>query len=231
MMIKKKLKKMQCMWNRVRKPVDISELSVSPYSRKMGSDRGTPIDRIYIEKFLQEHDQYITGTVMEIADDTYTKKYGTHVKQILMFTANEKATSNNTIIGDLQSGDGVQDGLVDCFILTQTLPFIFDVTSTCKNIIKMLKPGGVALLTVRGISAISRYDEKRWGDYWSFTKQSLEKLFTIDGVEVVDLVQYGNVKTAVGFMLGLASEELSESDFNIDDELYPVILGIAVKRL
>jgi hypothetical protein len=32
-----------------------------------------------------------------------------------------------------------------------------------------LKPGGVLLATVSGISQISRYDMYRWGDYWRFT--------------------------------------------------------------
>ena len=86
------------------------------------------------------------------------------------------------------------------------------------------------MITVRGISAISQYDEQRWGDYWGFTKQSLAKLFDRKDVEIVDLVQYGNVKTAVAFMYGLAYEDLQEQDFIEEDELYPVLLGIAIKK-
>lgn len=86
------------------------------------------------------------------------------------------------------------------------------------------------MITVRGISSISQYDEQRWGDYWGFTRQSLEKLFNMDNVEIIDLVQYGNIKTAVGFMCGLAYEDMKAEDFEEDDELYPVLLGIAIRK-
>lgn len=228
-MIKNIIKRGYHRWNRMWKPADISDLSIQPYSRKMGWERGTPIDRIYIERFLKKHEKYICGTVMEIAEDTYSKKYGNDLEKVVIFTADEKATGQ-VIIGDLQSGAGVHEGIADCFILTQTLPFIYDVQASCENIVRSLKPGGYALITVRGISTISQYDEQRWGDYWGFTRQSLKKLFDMDNVEIIDLVQYGNMKTAIGFMCGLAYEDLDEQDFAEDDELYPVFLGIAIRK-
>lgn len=228
-MIKEISKKIFHKWNRIWKPADISKLSVKPYSRKMGWERGTPIDRIYMERFLKKHRKKICGTVMEIAEDTYTKKYGSNVEKSMIFTADKKA-AGRAIIGDLQSGLGIREGLIDCFIITQTLPFIYDVQSSCENIVKSLKVGGYALITVRGISAVSEYDAQRWGDYWGFTRQSLKKLFSMGNVEIVDLVQYGNMKTAIGFLCGLAYEDLNKSDFEEDDELYPVLLGIAIRK-
>lgn len=216
-------------WNRTWKPADISELSIQPCSRKMGWERGTPVDRVYIERFLQKHKDKICGTVVEIAEDTYSKQYGTNLEKTVIFTADEKATGQ-VIVGDLQSGAGVQEGFADCFILTQTLPFIYDVKASCENIVKSLKQGGYALITVRGISMVSKYDEQRWGDYWGFTRQSLKKLFDMSNVEIVDLVQYGNMKTAIGFMCGLAYEDLEKQDFAEDDELYPVLLGIVIRK-
>lgn len=228
-MIKSLIKKGYHRWNRMRKPADISDLPIQPYSRKMGWERGIPIDRIYIERFLKKHEKKTFGTVIEIAEDTYSKRYGTNLEKVVIFTADEKA-SGQVIIGDLQSGAGVQEGLADCFILTQTLPFIYDVQVSCENIVRSLKQGGYALITVRGISMISSYDEQRWGDYWGFTRQSLKKLFSMDNVEIIDLVSYGNMKTAIGFMCGLAYEDLKEQDFSEDDELYPVLLGIAIRK-
>jgi len=227
--VKDIIKKGYHRWNRIWKPANIPDLPLQPCSRKMGWERGIPIDRIYIERFLEKHAKKVCGTVMEIAEDTYSKKYGSDLEKIVIFTADEKATGQ-VIIGDLQTGAGVQEKFVDCFILTQTLPFIYDIQASCENIVKSLKQGGYALITVRGISTISQYDEQRWGDYWGFTRQSLKKLFGMDGVEVVDLVQYGNMKTAVAFMCGLAYEDLEEQDFAENDELYPVLLGIAIRR-
>lgn len=231
MMIKDSIKVILHKWSRIWHPADLSGIPKQPYSRKMGWERGKPIDRVYIERFLQKHKRYICGTVMEIAEDTYTKMYGKDLQDILIFTADERATSERVIIGDLQSGKGVREGIANCFILTQTLPFIYDIPASCKNIVKMLKRGGTALVTVRGISMISKYDEERWGDYWGFTMRSLRRAFEMDDIEIIDLVQYGNMRTAIGFLCGMVKEDLRDEDFETDDELYPVLLGIAIRKI
>ena len=45
-------------------------------SRDFGFDRGTPIDRYYIESFLSTHASDIRGHVLEVADNTYTRRFG-----------------------------------------------------------------------------------------------------------------------------------------------------------
>lgn len=40
--------------------------SVTPMSRKFAFDRGTPIDRVYIQHFLESNKQYVTGVLCEI---------------------------------------------------------------------------------------------------------------------------------------------------------------------
>src|SRR5204863_9181660 len=45
---------------------------VTPISDTFGYDRGLPIDRYYIELFLQEHSGTIRGNVLEVGDSTYT---------------------------------------------------------------------------------------------------------------------------------------------------------------
>src|SRR5215203_4909822 len=47
-----------------------------PISRNYGWERGTPIDRFYIDRFLTRHATDITGRVLEIGDDEYTRGYG-----------------------------------------------------------------------------------------------------------------------------------------------------------
>src|SRR4051812_35005125 len=57
-----------------RGPINLQQ--TQPVSRVFGIDRGNPIDRYYIEKFLLDCAQDIRGSVLEISDDTYTRKYG-----------------------------------------------------------------------------------------------------------------------------------------------------------
>src|SRR6266581_3322407 len=49
---------------------------LEPTSRKFGFDRGSPIDRYYIESFLACHAVDVHGRVLEVGDDTYARKFG-----------------------------------------------------------------------------------------------------------------------------------------------------------
>ncbi|HJT21790.1 MAG TPA: methyltransferase, partial [Nitrospira sp.] len=94
-----------------------------------------------------------------------------------------------------------------------------------------LKPGGVLLATVSGISQISRYDMERWGDYWRFTTKSVrrlvEEVFPADHVWVES---YGNVYAAISFLHGIAAEEMTQRELNYRDRDYELLIGVrAVK--
>ena len=45
-----------------------------PLSNKFGFDRGTPIDRYWIEDFLEKNKSFIKGKCLEITDNFYTQK-------------------------------------------------------------------------------------------------------------------------------------------------------------
>jgi hypothetical protein len=42
----------------------------------VGFDRGLPIDRYYIERFLQTHSADIRRHVLEVGDNAYTRRFG-----------------------------------------------------------------------------------------------------------------------------------------------------------
>src|SRR4051794_37443694 len=48
----------------------------APISTVFGFDRGTPIDRYYIETFLSKNADDIRGRVLEIGDNSYTVRFG-----------------------------------------------------------------------------------------------------------------------------------------------------------
>ena len=57
--------------------VDFGDLRrTAPISRKFGVDRGLPVDRFYIERFLEAEADSIRGQVLEIGEDTYTRRFG-----------------------------------------------------------------------------------------------------------------------------------------------------------
>src|SRR6185436_6085909 len=61
---------------RLRYPSIDRLLSVRPKSDHWGWDRGTPVDRYYIERFLADHASDVRGNALEVKDADYTKRYG-----------------------------------------------------------------------------------------------------------------------------------------------------------
>ena len=51
-----------------------------PVSNNWGFDRGRPVDRYYIESFLESHRSDIRGRVLEIMNSDYTMQFGTAVE-------------------------------------------------------------------------------------------------------------------------------------------------------
>ncbi len=113
------------------------------------------------------------------------------------------------------------------FSCTQTLQFIYDIHNAVRNIHELLHPGGAALITAHGISQIAMYSYRNWGEYWRFTEQSMrllmEEVFDKDKIEIY---RYGNVKTAMAFLYGLCQEDLSLEDFEPNDEMFQLVLGV-----
>jgi SAM-dependent methyltransferase len=200
---------------------------LQPISRVFGLDRGVCIDRYYIENFLAQHAEDIRGHVLEIGEDTYTRRFGgdrvarsdvLHVQE-----GNPKAT----VVADLTCADSIPSDAFDCIIFTQTLQFIYDVRAAIRHLHRILKPGGVLLATFPGISQISRYDMDRWGDYWRFTTLSARRLFEeVFPPGKVTVRAYGNVLAAVAFLHGLAAEELRREELDYHDPDYELIITL-----
>lgn len=199
----------------------IQACPIQPLNRTFGFSRGTPIDRYYIEKFLDEKKQYIRGKVLEIAEDTYTRKYGTAVKESFMLHISSE--DPRFMKGNFETGEGIVEETMDCMILTQVLPFMFECNAAIFNIYRMLKPGGKCLITVNGISQISRYDMERWGHYWQFTDLSLRRLLEKEVPrDQIQICTYGNVKAATAMLYGIAAEELSREELDYRDDDYQI---------
>ena len=78
---------------------------------------------------------------------------------------------------------------------------------------------------------ISLYDYRNWGQYWSFTEQSIRALLKkYFAEENIDIQVYGNVKTAVGLLYGVCAENFSDEDFTYNDNQFQVIIGARVTK-
>jgi SAM-dependent methyltransferase len=204
---------------------------LKPISRDWGTERGTPIDRYYIDKFLNHHSSLIRGRVLEIGDNTYTLKYGGGKieKSDVLHVAENKPQV--TLIGDLTAADNIPSDTFDCIILTQTLQFIYNIQAVVDSLFRILKPGGCVLVTVPGIVQISRYDMDRWGEYWRFTSKSIRLLFEACFPSPnITVSVYGNVKVSVAFLHGISHEEMKFKDLEYFDPDYELLIGLTAVK-
>jgi len=189
---------------------------LEPMSREYGFDRGLPIDRYYIEKFLSSQAHLITGRV------------GQNVAQSDMLHVDD--VDDATYVDDLTEGASVPSGLYDCLIITQTLHLIFDMRAAVQTMYRVLKPGGVLLCTVPGITQVADSDwNETW--YWALTRNAALKLFGLSFAPGnVDVTAYGNVLSAVSFLQGLSATELHAYELDEKDAEYPVTIAIAARK-
>jgi SAM-dependent methyltransferase len=189
------------------------------------------VDRYYIEKFLAEHAADVRGHVLDFGDDSYARKFGggrvTKVDILHLTADNPRAT----IVADLSDGEQIPSNTFDCILCTQVLLLVYNIQAAIRTLFRILKPGGVVLVTAPGIQKISRRDMETCGDYWRFTSLSLRRLF--EGVFPKDHVEskaYGNVLAAMAFLHGLAVEDLQREALEYHDPDFEVSIALrAVK--
>jgi SAM-dependent methyltransferase len=198
-----------------------------------GESRGQCIDRYYIEKFLEAHVDDIRGHVLDFSDDTYARRFGgDRAKQIDVLDLSPQ-NPHATIIADLANGEGIPSNSFDCILCTQVLHCIFDVDAAIRTLYRILKPGGVLLVTDANIQKVDSVDLRNEEEYWRFTSLGLrrlfEKAFPKDALEVK---AYGNVLVAIAVLHGLAVEDIKKASLDIFDEDFEVLISLrAVKPM
>jgi len=199
---------------------------LEPVTSDWGLSRGTPIDRVYIESFLEQHRSRVQGRVLEVQDADYTRRFGDgHVEHSDVIDI-DPANPHATIITDLGVPGALPVGAFDCIILTQTVQLIADARTALRNAYAALAPGGVILLTTHGTSMA--YET---ADRWRWTPDSLELDLreTAPGAQL-EVTGHGNVLAATAHLWGLAAEDLTTDELAYHDPRFPVIVTALVER-
>ena len=204
---------------------------LSPISTKFGLDRGLPIDRYYVERFLSTHAEDIRGHVLEVMDPTYTRKFGRE-RVTRCDVVSLTPGRNVTLVEDLAHASSIPSDTFDCIILTQTLQMIYEIHSAVRHLHRILRPGGVLLMTSHGISKLYAHDDRDpHGEYWHLTPQSARRLFCeLFPSSNVRVDAFGNVLAAIAFLHGLSAEELRTDELDRFDPDYPVLVAVRAVR-
>jgi SAM-dependent methyltransferase len=200
-------------------------LPAAPVHRRYGLRLGRPVDRFYIERFLERHADDVRGRTLEVLDDTYTRRFGgdrvTHADVLDLDPANARAT----IRADLETGDGVPRDAFDCFVLTQTISITYDFAGALDTAYAALAPGGVLLLTVPGISHQAEPDGELYADHWRFTWRAIARLLGDRfGAEHVRVGAEGTVTACAAFLYGIPAAEVDPALLDPHDPDYEMVV-------
>lgn len=198
------------------------------FSPPYAEGRGTPVDRHYVEVFLDRHRRLITGRVLEVHDTGYTDRFGHDVSKadaVDIRTDNPQAT----IVADLCEVGSLPPAAFDCAVITQTIHLVPDMAAAMANLHRSLRPGGTLLLTGPVVSPSA---DDLPTDAWRFTRLGLRHLAEgcAEPDDEIEVVGYGNRISAVAFLLGLALEDLGPTDLDPNDPHCELIVALRLRR-
>lgn len=193
-----------------------------PICPNFGFSRGKPVDRHYIEAFISGHADDVAGRVLEIKDAGYTRRFGgsrvEHSDVLDINPANPAAT----IVADLNDATVLETEAYDCVIVTQTLQYLFEPANALRHLHRSLKPGGVLLLTVPGITPL-RDSGADW--YWNFTDAVVERLLgALFAAPDISVRSCGNLASVTAFLHGLSTAELTDVELAACDPAYQLLI-------
>lgn len=194
---------------------------VTPISPTYGFERGTPIDRYYVDKFFTARGHLIAGRVLEIQTRDHIRRYGSKVTTADTLDINP--AFDPTYCCDLAHAEMVPTGSYDCFLLPNTLCFLRDLDAALQEARRIVRPGGTILATVPVFVPLT----SDITDYW---------LASADGWRVIAarvwpgcdtaIESHGNCLAAAAAMYGVSVEELTSRELDVNDPRYPVLVTI-----
>ena len=199
---------------------------VLPFSDRFGFDRGTPVDRYYLHRFLDAHRDLITGDVLEIQTDGYARRYGHDLGRV--DSVDVVASFRPTFLCDLaHSGDVLPSSAYDCFLLPNTFQHLREPEAALAHALRVVKPGGVILASSAGFLPLIADAP----DYWRLSEAGWVELTgrVWKGCDV-QVESHGNCLVSVAAMLGLTLEELSPAELDVRDPRYPVLVVVRCRK-
>jgi hypothetical protein len=201
---------------------------LQPVSPRWGSERGSAVDRHYIDAFFARHSELIRGRVLEVRDPRYATSCGNGVTTIDVVDIDPR-NDDATIIADLADPGSLPTFAFDCAIVPQTLVYVRDPFAAAANLWQSIAPGGALLVTT---PAIARVDpDAVEDDRWHLTRAGLETVIRRacpDGEYSVQA--HGNPIVATAFLQGVAAEELRADELDAHHPLFPIVVTARVRK-
>ena len=202
----------------------------TPLARDWGFSRGTPVDRYYINGFLESCAADVRGIVLDVQEADNARRIGgdrvARVDVIDVDAGNPRAT----VVADLRCAPNVPSGAYDCIVLTQTLHLVDDMPAVVAECERLLRSGGVLLATMPCASRIAN-DYGPAHDHWRVTVPAARRLFAEQFGPNVRVESWGNVAATAAFLYGMAVHELARATLDFQDPHYPLLVTVRAQKL
>ena len=194
---------------------------IEPVS-EWGFGRGTPIDRWYIEHFIDDNAHLVRGHALEVKEDLYASRFGASSVDILDIDESNTAA---TVVGDLCDDSTLPPNAYDIAVVTQTLQLVPRPADAIGHLVNALRPGGSLLLTVPCLSRLAG----SW-DRWRWTPRGMSDVLmeVAPPDATVECIGLGNGLAARAFLFGLAVTDLDDGILAVSDEDYPMLVAARV---
>jgi SAM-dependent methyltransferase len=188
-----------------------------PLSYDAGFERGLPMHRAFIERYVARHAVDIRGRCLEFQEDAYTTRFGRPgcVDILHIDDTNPQAT----IVADLTAPNTIETGTFDCIICTHVLHVVYDFDRMIAELHRILAPGGVLLVAV----PTTLRAQSAWDELFRFTPLGLRTALTRHfGEANVSVEGFGNSLTAAGSMRGLIERDFTRAELEHYDERFVI---------
>ena len=201
-----------------------------PLTRNFGIKRGTPIDRYFINKKIEDFLESLRQKdkkyrVLEIGGLDYLEKNSDFYESFELVMTNSNKKKSNIICKDLNEiykGEFDKIKKFDFIICTQVLNFVKNDLNALKVMYELLKNDGLIIGSVTGmISPLSLYDYKRWGAYRGYTDQGLRSIFEKANFST-KIETHGNFELGYEILNGSVVEDIKKEVLEVKDPLFQI---------
>lgn|GEM_PF-881130 len=186
-----------------------------PFCPRYGNLRGTAIDRYYLNKFVAEIRNKVTGVTLEIGGSKANRELYNFSKTTSYLTM-DLQSEDSDIVADAHDPRAVDEASLDSVVLFNVLEHCEKPWVVVDNIYHWLKPCGQVFCLVPNAQRVHRYPR----DYWRILPDAMDSLFACFPQRKI--YAYGNPLTTLAAYYGIASDELSQEELDYYHENYPV---------
>jgi SAM-dependent methyltransferase len=201
----------------------------TPIARDWGFSRGTPVDRYYINGFLESCAADVRGDVLDVQEADNARRIGGDRVARVDVVDVDANNARATVVADLRCAPNVPSGSYDCIVLTQTLHLVDDMPAVVAECARLLRPGGVLLATMPCASRMAN-DYGPAHDHWRVTVPAARRLFAEEFGANVRVDSWGNVAATAAFLYGMAVHELAPATLDFQDPHYPLLVTVRAQK-